>query len=572
MVPTSHSGADVYFTPIHSVATKNGVLPPPPVPLHLSYSFSVTHFEFQHHAGLGWVRCGAMDSVPGTGTLVCVFLACSVGASERVSRESLYAGSSAYPVSDVFLTGAPQSTPPPGHGWLPSVTGVDKGSFVIGWQSELPSHTALNDSLPVWRIYAQTYAQDASPTGAVIALSANATQDISDRLRLGAFPPSSSCDDPVSPPPQVFLSAWQTTRVSVSMVFLGQGLPQGGGYQSSVGGRSVRPSVTGTCGGYIAMAAVEEEADRGRLMFRLVFDMLVPGSYRLRWLEPVEVLPGQPLFVEHTSVAPLSNGDVVVGWFVAKNATAYFRTVRADNRTLGPVVSVPTRHPISIASLSDGAFVVARAVKDGVSLLLYNASSSQQREVSVFYKGGLSAVTAQRPSVSRLGRGFVVAWRGVSSAAQQQGRGCVYAQLFNADGTARGHALQIDTVITTSFIGNPVVAEVPGTHRFVVAWDNVHNASLYRVFGQLFEEGAPLRHRGLGTVISLDAATGLLLLLAVAFLFRARKRTTSAEDSSLPTICLTTSLPNGSERGPSAVNSSQSYHVYRTPKGPALLS
>eukprot|EP00754_Rhynchopus_humris_P040133 Rhum_TRINITY_DN23182_c0_g1::Rhum_TRINITY_DN23182_c0_g1_i1::g.177335::m.177335 len=510
-----------------------------------------------------------MDSVPGTGTLV-VFLAWSVGASEQVSRESLYAGSSAYPVSDVFLTEPPTSTPPHGHGWLPSVTGVDKGSFVIGWQGELSSHTALNNSLPVWRIYAQMYAPDASPTGTVMALSGNATHDISDRLRLGAFPPPSSCDDPVPPPPQVFLSAWQTTRVSVSMVSLGHRLPVGG-YQTSVGARSVRPSVAGTCGGYIAMAAVEE-TEGDRVTFRLVFDMLAPGSCRPLWLEPVEVLPGQPLFIEHTSVAPLSSGDVVVGWFVTENTTAYFRTVSADNRRLGPVVSVPTRHPISIASLSGGAFVVARAVKDSVSLLLYNASSSQQREVFTSYKDGLSGVTAQRPSVSRLGEGFVVAWRGVSSAAQQQGRGCVFAQLFNADGTARGHALQIDTVITTSFIGNPVVAEVPGTHRFVVAWDNVHNASLYRVFGQLFEEGAPLRHRGLGTVISLDAATGLLLLLAVTFLFRARKRKAPADDSSLPTICLTTSLPNGAERGPNAVNSSQGYHMFRTPTGPAVLS
>ena len=146
----------------------------------------------------------------------------------------------------------------------------------------------------------------------------------------------------------------------------------------------------------------------------------------------------------------------------------------------------------SIAALNDGGYVIAwdsnfqDSGTAGVYFQRFDASGNTvgaETKVNTYVTGN-----QERPSVAALADGgFVVTWQDNSQDGNGYG---IYAQRFDATGTAVGSEFQVHTS-TTSHQRLPVVTSL-ADGGFVVTWESNHDGT-YRMYAQRFDAaGNPL--------------------------------------------------------------------------------
>ena len=166
--------------------------------------------------------------------------------------------------------------------------------------------------------------------------------------------------------------------------------------------------------------------------------------------------------------------SVMLDWNATLQATASGGETRANTSTTGTQATDPDTARRSVAMDASGNYVVVWAGNgttagnldaDGVFAQRYNASGvAQGVEIRV---NTVTANNQHQPSVAMDANGnFVVAW---ASDGQDGGGSGVYAQRYNAAGTAQGAAFLVNTTTANDQVIPFVAMNASGT--FVIAWE-----------------------------------------------------------------------------------------------------
>ncbi len=204
---------------------------------------------------------------------------------------------------------------------------------------------------------------------------------------------------------------------------------------------------------------------------------------------------------ENPSVAMDSAGDFVVAWQsygpVGTDAGIYAQQYNAAGTAQGSQFQVNTYTSSNqilpaVAMDSAGDFVVAwdSAGQDGpgygVYAQRYNAAGSAQGSafvVNSYTTGNPTTSTTAAPSVAMDAAGdFVVSWESLGQDGSDYG---VYALLYNSAGTAQGSEFLVNTYTA----GNQITpaAAMDSAGDFVITWDSVgQDGSLDGVFAQAY--------------------------------------------------------------------------------------
>ncbi|HEY9080496.1 calcium-binding protein, partial [Magnetovibrio sp.] len=202
------------------------------------------------------------------------------------------------------------------------------------------------------------------------------------------------------------------------------------------------------------------------------------------------------------SIAALLDGGFVVTWNSdgqdGDGNGVYGQRFTASGATVGAQFRINTttladQDSSSVASLSDGGYVVAWESFRQDHPVTGNGIYGQRYDVNGNAAGSEFLINTYitddqaTPSVAGLsGGGFVVVWQ--SNGQDSDGLG-IYAQRFNADGSANGTEFVINT-FTAGSQERPAVASL-STGGFVVTWQSANqDGNSAGVYGQLYDPSA----------------------------------------------------------------------------------
>lgn len=333
------------------------------------------------------------------------------------------------PVADAFRV----NTTTPDDQWMPTVTGLAQGGFVVCWQSEAQDGSFGG-------IYAQRYDAQGLPQGDEFR--------VNNTTNLGQYEPSVAALADGG-----FVVAWQSA---------GQDHPGN---------------------------ADNDNADYGIYAQRYDAAGNTVGNEFL-------VNSVTQYWQDHPTVTALDNGGFVVTWQSADamrdlHGYGIFGQIYDDEgNPLGGEVQVNSYTVVSqvspsVAALADGGVVVCweSGAQDGSGTGIY----AQRYDAAGAPAGGefrINTTTADQqflPVVAALNNGdFVVSW---SSSGQDGSSAGIYAQRFGADGVAVGGEFQVNTTSLGEQNHSAITALSDG--GFVVTWDSV-NLEGYYVYGQRY--------------------------------------------------------------------------------------
>ncbi len=200
----------------------------------------------------------------------------------------------------------------------------------------------------------------------------------------------------------------------------------------------------------------------------------------------------------NSSVASFSDGGFVVTWNSNdQNGDDYYgifgQRYNADGTTNGNEFQINTHTDLyqmdsSVASLSDGGFVVTWSSKDqdgdyyGIFGQRYNADGTvngNEFQINTYIDDG-----QYNSSVASLSdSGFVVTWQSFFQDGDYHG---IFGQRYNADGTANGDEFQINTYTDNSQRDSSVASL--SDSGFIVTWESKgqDGDDYYGIFGQRY--------------------------------------------------------------------------------------
>ena len=179
-------------------------------------------------------------------------------------------------------------------------------------------------------------------------------------------------------------------------------------------------------------------------------------------------------------IATLANGDFVITWFSygqdGSGNGVYAQMYNADGTAQGGEFLVNTavtddNSQPSITALNNGGFVITyRSVSFNdqyydIRAQMYNADGTTSG--SEFLVNTYTMDAQLRPNIDTLSDGdFVITW--FSYGQDGSGYG-VYAQMYNADGTAQGNEFHVNTATTVDNQKRPSITAL-NDGGFVISW------------------------------------------------------------------------------------------------------
>ncbi|MCP4394282.1 MAG: hypothetical protein GY804_08490, partial [Alphaproteobacteria bacterium] len=188
---------------------------------------------------------------------------------------------------------------------------------------------------------------------------------------------------------------------------------------------------------------------------------------------------------QHPSVAPLPGGGFVIAWSSqyqdTSSAGVYFLRFDSNGIAIGSELKANTHitgnqwHP-SVAVLASGEFVIAwESIGQDVPTETTNYGIFAQRfDTSGTHIGSEFPVNTYESNNQRTssiaalaGGGFVITWESYGQDGDSYG---IYAQLYDASGTAVGNEFRVNTEITSYQQTSSVTALTNG--GFIITWES----------------------------------------------------------------------------------------------------
>lgn len=385
-------------------------------------------------------------------------------------------------VGDEFLVTTTEATAglPEANARVVSVAGLSDGAFVVTWEDR--TGFAGLGSEQTAEVRGQVYDASGAPAGDVFQVNTT-TQDIQGDPRVAGL-----SDDG-------FVVVWQDESANVpfirGQVYSGEGTAEGSEFfvNNSVPfqGRQSEPDVAGRPdGGFVVTFSLTdffatENGDGSGIWAQLYAGDGTPtdGTF----LVNSQVVENQ----QNSAVTSLSNGGFVIVWedTGVSSETSGFSDIKGQRYTpegspagdefLVNTPIVDAQIEPTVAGLSDGGFVVAwrddgvtsgELERDSIQAQIFNADGSARGDQ--FLVNTLSDRGEREPSATGLpDGGFVITWERQTGTFDSSRE--VRAQAYDADGTQRGDEFGVNTT-TAEDQTEPSVASL--TDGFVVVWED----------------------------------------------------------------------------------------------------
>ncbi len=389
----------------------------------------------------------------------------------------------AFPTEPVYATGGERLVPtsyPHEQNWSQIAT-LSDGSYVVTWQSQ-PAQGVGDVSS--WSVRAQHFAADGSPLGGEFTVNTNVAYDQSK-------PAISALDG------GGYIVVWHSETGDGSgygiygQRFANNGTPIGSEFRinSATSGNQLNPDVTALHGAQAGGFAVSWQLDNNIYVRAFDASGTAIGGDNYVIVHNTPITGGDANEADARITGTTDGGFVVVWQDSDADGNGYGVIGRRYGISGGAVVSVTgynsdgstspddfrvnttyysTQHQPTITTLADGGYVVAFYNENapggaGISAQIYNANGTLRgHEFSI--DGGVNG-TQSEPYVTALSDGsFVVVWR--DSRIDDAAADDVYGRRFDASGT-----LLNDFRVNSYGVGyqmHPVVTEVGD--GFTVAW------------------------------------------------------------------------------------------------------
>ena len=357
---------------------------------------------------------------------------------------------------------------------MPAVTGLADGGYVVTWHSWYQDGDLLG-------VYAQAYNADGTPRGSEFQVN-------TETVHHQAYPSIAALPD------GGYIITWESQEYGEGIhaqIYNANGTPRGSAIDVKVSGSGeYEPAVAvlsgggfvvtwwnsgdGSFGGIGSQAFNADGTKRGG-------EVLVNTTTTNSQLYP--------------DIAALGDGGYVITWqSEAQDGSGigvYAQAYNANGSTRGSEFRVNTytasdQKDPEIAALSDGGYVIAwqstgqDGASGGIYAQAYNADGTARG--SEFRVNTTTALAQTRPDITALsGGGYLISWE--SELGDASGYG-IYAQVYNANGTASGSEFLVNSYTTNNQL-QPSVAALP-TGGFVVSWISAGQEGNWGIYAQTY--------------------------------------------------------------------------------------
>ncbi len=385
-----------------------------------------------------------------------------------------------------------------GSQFIPTITGLADGRFVVAWRDDSESGGDTSDSA----VRAQVFNADGSKSGTEFLVNTTTTDFQTD-------PTITALAD------GRFVVAWtdlgesggDTSGFAVwAQVFNADGSKSGAEFlvNTTTTDNQHQPTITALADGRFVVAFTDDSAcggDTSDFAVRAQVFNADGSKSGAEFLVNTTTTDDQ----SEPTITALADGRFVVAWTddSASGGDTSGAAVRAQvfdadgsksgaeflvNTTTTDVQLIPT-----ITALADGRFVVAwtDGSKSGddpsdfaLRAQVFNADGSKSGAeflVNTTTTGAQSTATITALADGR----FVVAWTDASASGGDTSGFAVRAQVFNADGSKSGAEFLVNTTTTNNQLSPTITALADG--RFVVAWTDNSASGGEAVRGQIFD-------------------------------------------------------------------------------------
>jgi Ca2+-binding RTX toxin-like protein len=401
----------------------------------------------------------------------------------------------------------------------PRITALADGGFVVSWTS---LQDGIETGIPDYGVYAQRYDSTGTAQGAEFRVN-TFTSDFQSTPSITALADGG------------FVVSWSSFQdgFEVGIIDYGvyaqrydaAGTAQGAEFRVNTYTTNLQgwPSLTALAnGGFVVSWTSDGQDGGGYGVYAQRYDAAGTAQgveFRVNTITTSS--QNQP------SLTALADGGFVVSWTSngqdGSGAGVYAQRYDAAGFALpGSEFRVNTtttsdQYQPSITALADGGFVVGWTSVtqdgdgDGVYAQRYDAAGTAQG--AEFRVNTTTADMQFLPSLTALADGgFVVSW---TSDGQDGSHSGIYAQRYDASGSAQGEEFQVNTFTTSVQYQSSLTALADG--GFVVSWESFEqDGSGYGVYAQRYDAagnavGPKLTGTDNAEVINLDAGAGLLV-------------------------------------------------------------